>query len=1101
MVYREAADKIAAREAQREATGPLLVLDVSGRPGQDGANGLDGRDGFSSGSDGEDGLHAGTPDRGEHAGAIAITLRSDARDGVATVAGRTESYRHGAHEVLGEVEFRRAGNVELIARGGAGGAGGRGGSGGNGARGRDGSDATRYSSGGNGGRGGDGGNGGEGTSGASGGNGGNIVVRVAERDAHLLMLVKGDIGGGRGGAPGQNGAGGLGGRGGRGGSSYSWTETESYRDSNGNTQTRSTSHRNSGGSDGRPGRPGRDANAVLHPGKRGKEGNFTIEVLDERGTIARYERCYDVQLLGFRHRNENDDGIYEPEEKVFVGAVEIENTGGMPLPAHQDIIVRLVDDGWIAPAPEQKLVLPHALPAGGRHVFENEELALQLRVFRPQRSDVPLAAPETIRLVAELPSVHRSFGGFFGPGAADHGRIVIRFPIEVSRLETLYSLAPGQAARIRWAIRNVSGKTFGSAGEVRRAVAVKLVLGGGELGANGIHFFDRDTLVPLTDGYECEVPEIGPNEVMTFEGTIAIPENAPPYTSARLVVSAQLGHIADPERVRAIQYQEITIRVGRPFDARGSDVLLVVNNRSTAEEVAAWERLVAALGLSVSTWDASLEAGVDVLRRTALGEQAYRLVIVLNNTMDTGAGEKRPSALVDKETSLALADRGIHVIYAGKGPAFDTLLVPTNPAGEADDVLDAIVENARGDRIGGTSHTIVVRAWYIWPWSTPRAEHLERRARALAERLERAYPERRYVVVHRFDFVQEEKKGFSRLYKLGTIEVRRTLDRTRGAITNLEVDPNELHAPSFVDDDATFAVVAAALPFADKLRLLDGEMPFGARRPPLLGGCPDVIVAAVLDSLVREQVNLAREGWRKGAGYDELLRAMPMLEDLAKHAFAAGPLDGDRAKRFVELIAWLDFIARDHDRFWEWLPPLVFLRRGPTLRRAVRARLEELVLRVADPKSTWMAIAERRAEIALTYRDKKKAREVERAHELAAERLHAHIASRRLELDESIPSKLLDAAEHDAIAQKDAGRAARAKKIVDGANAAKENLLLRTTCAELLAKTRSEAAPREATPPPATRVADDAGALDALAELREDGASAFGSLSKARDNA
>jgi hypothetical protein len=268
----------------------------------------------------------------------------------------------------------------------------------------------------------------------------------------------------------------------------------------------------------------------------------------------------------------------------------------MPLPAHHDVIVRLVDDGWIAPTPERRLVLPRSLAPGTRHVFEKEELELTLRVFRPQRTDGPLAAPETIRLVAELPDVRRDFAAT-SPEA--DGRIVIRFPVEVSPIETLYSLAPGQAARVRWSIANVSDKAFGSTGEIKRAVAVKLVLGGGELGPRGVRFFDEaDRHVPLTDGWEEEVPLLGPKATLAFEGTVAIPTDAPAYTSARLVVSAELGHIAAPDRVRAVQLREITIRVGRPFDARGSDVLLVVNNRTTAEEVAAWERLAAALGLS-----------------------------------------------------------------------------------------------------------------------------------------------------------------------------------------------------------------------------------------------------------------------------------------------------------------------------------------------------------------------------------------------------------------------------------------------------------------------------------------------------------------------
>src|SRR6185295_9131902 len=203
----------------------------------------------------------------------------------------------------------------------------------------------------------------------------DIVVRVDDRDTHLLMLVAQDIGGGKGGREGENGDGGSGGPGGEGGSSYSWTETESYTDSNGQSQTRTTFHSNSGGSDGPSGRSGRPGTARLTRGNNGDGGSFTIEVRDARGKVlTRASSRYDVQLVSFRHRNANDDGIYEPEEQVFVSHLEVVNTGGMPLPAHHDVLVRLHDDGWIAPAEGQRFTLPRSLAPGERHVFTEHEV-------------------------------------------------------------------------------------------------------------------------------------------------------------------------------------------------------------------------------------------------------------------------------------------------------------------------------------------------------------------------------------------------------------------------------------------------------------------------------------------------------------------------------------------------------------------------------------------------------------------------------------------------------------------------------------------------------------------------------------------------------
>ncbi len=1110
MPYREPANELARREAVVEK-GPLLRLDASGRRGEDGADGHAGRDGITFGGDGARGGDASPARAGEAAGQIAVGLRStNESETSAVVSIELRSGAEGERRGEAEIDFARPGELELVAIGGRGGDGGNGGRGGDGASGRAGSDATRYFSGEDGGPGGNGGDGGNGSSGASGGRGGDVVVRVSEEDTPLLMLVRSDVRGGDGGRAGENGSEGRGGPGGRGGSSYSWTETESYRDSNGNNQTRTTFHSKSGGSDGRSGRSGRPGQADVRAGQKGPSGSVTIEVRDEAGGTATYPSRYDVRLVSFEHRNANDDGIYEPEERVFLSEVTVQNTGEMPLPKHHDVIVRIADDGWIAPVAEQKLVLPRALAPGEAHVFAREELELSLRMFRPQKSGPPLAAPETIHLLAELPRVRRRFGGFETPNAP-YGNIVIRFPIEVSEPTALYSLAPGQATRIRWRLTNVSQKPFGLASEQGRAVGVRLVRDGGEVHADGIHLFASAStassgsndvqLVPLAHGLDADVPRVGDGEVVPFEATIAIPSDATPYTTARFVVSAELGHIAEPRRARAVHLQEIRICVGRPFDARGADVLLVVNNRTVAEEVAAWEELVRSSGLTVSVWDAALEGGVAVLRDIAAGAHAYRLVIVLNNEFDTSVGEQIPSGLVDKATSMALARRGTHVLYVGRETKLARLLVPTD--GDAPELAEAEIDEKAvlaACAVVAPGEAVVrfeARAWYTWPWSEPKAEHLAKRARALSALLARTYPERRYVVIHDFAPVVERRVAWVRRIVLGSIEVRRSLDVAPGAIANVQADANAMHDPAFARADVMYAVALRALPFAAKLQLLDAALPFGARTADVADGCPDAVVAAVLGDLVREQRAACEDGWR----HAELETALSLLKSLEQFGFAtpiAHDDGGVRAARLVELVAWLDLIARDHPRFWEWIPPLSLLRRRPQLRRVVRASLVRLVARVIgnDAKAAWQAIATRRKELRKAIRRRKKDLELTSTCALGFtdDRLAAAISGRAITSDAGVlprGERVVDKRRHDEIRAKESARSQRAAGVATSAASARASLLRTETCEELLArvlpKTRVEVA---------TSVLDAAvleqehdamleGSATSLAELRE----------------
>jgi len=1104
--YRKTASEIARGEAVVE-TGPLLRLDASGRRGRAGADGHDGRDGVTAGSDGDRGGDASPAEPGEPAGRMDIELRSvDASDTRAHVAIDLRSGAEGQRRGEAEVDFARAGEIELVAVGGRGGNGGDGGRGGHGARGRAGADATRWSSGDDGGPGGDGGDGGSGSSGAAGGGGGAVVIRLSEHDTPLLLLVRNDVRGGEGGAPGENGGIGRGGPGGRGGSSYSWTESESYRDANGNHRTRTTHHSKSGGSSGRPGRNGRPSSALLYAGKNGAPGSVKIEVRDDAGTTTSYRSRYDIRLVSFQHRNANDDGIYEPEEKVFVSRVAIQNTGGMPLPKHHDVIVRIADDGWIAPVPEQTLVLPRSLAPGEIHVFEREELELTLRMFRPQKAGPPLAAPETIHLLAELPRVRRRFGELETPGAP-HGNIVIRFPIEVSEPTALFSLAPGQATRIRWRLTNVSGRPFGLASEQGRAVGVRLVLDGGEIRADGVHLFARDPasteerLIALDHGLDLDVPHVDAGQEIPFEATIAVPHDAAPYTTARFVVSAELGHIADPRRARAVHLQEIRVCVGRPFDARGADVLLVVNNRTVADEVAAWEELVRASGLTVSVWDAALEGGVAVLRDVAAGAHSYRLVVILNNRFDTPAGERLPSVLIEKSTSMALARHGTHVLYVGRAPDLAALLVPTdgeNPelAGpEADD--DTVLAACANAAIGEAAVRFQARSWFSWPWTEPNEQHLARRARTLSSRLARAHPDRRYVVVHDFAPVVERRVAWLRRVILGSIEVRRSFDVAPGAVASIQAEAENMHAPAFVRADVTFAATLRALPFPAKLQLLDGALPFGARTPHVPDGCPDAIIAAVLGDLVREQDAASEDGWRRSP----LAAALPLLMTLERTAFASAIEPGDggpRAARLVELIAWLDLVARDHPRFWEWLPPFSLLRRRPQLRRVVRASLVRLVARVmgAGEKATWRAITERRKELRRSIRRRRKQLELasSSASAFVHDRLAAAVLERAVSSDVTVlprTERNIDKRRHDDLRAKDISRSERAASVATSAANARANLLREESCEELLARAlpRTRVAPdvlstNEPTPAEAHEHTLE-GSAAGLAELRE----------------
>lgn len=1096
-VYRSPQGDAARRRAAPEAPEVIDRLDASGRRGADGSDGARGQSGIHSGEDGRSGGDAGPAQRGQDAGWFDVRLAPvDEAGAAARLTGRGATPDGQAHEIDRELAIGDSGFIDLITRGGDGGVGGSGGMGGNGARGRDGSDATRYSRGTDGGSGGGGGDGGDGSSGADGGRGGHVKVTVDARDTHLLMLVRHDVGGGKGGAAGSNGQGGCGGAGGRGGSSYSWSEEESYTDSQGNRHTRTTWHSNSGGSDGSTGRGGRPGSARLHPGSDGAAGTFAIAV-EEGGRTATYPSRYELQLTGVQHESDNQDGISEPGEEIHVSRVEVQNAGGMPTPAHREVVITLVDRDWVVPEAEQRLVLPRSLAPGERHVFETEALTFTLGQYHPQAASDPLREEARFHLRAFLPAVRRGFDHFEESLPAGASSLLVQFPVQISPIQTLHALAPGEAARVRWTVTSISKKAFGARSALRRGVAVRLRLHDSDLGPDEVHCFDESgRRVPLDQGYARPIDVLDAGASLSFEVTLAIDPGAAPYRSAGLRLELHLGEIGAPEKLRPIQYRDFTVRVAERFDAQpDADLLLVVGNRTTQEELGAWRALAAAAGCRAAVWDLSREGapGVEVLARFE-----GRTVVVLNASMDTVLGDRSPRHHIDKHELLRAAAAGTRFAFVGRRVELGKLLVPTPasdggasaalvPAGEGAPADKAwLAEEGEGSaRLRQEAARACARVEVherFWLWGKPREDALAKRALAVQRALEAELPERRYVVVH--DFAPERRPGsWPRQYLAGSLEIRRTLDTAAAAVLFAPADDAALHRPEFVLSRDNVAFLLAALPFEAKLARL-GVLLAGA---PLLpgggttaaaaassGAVPsreallELLIGAVLLDLAHEQAALVRQRWCFRRDLADVSAKLPRLARLARADWLRAPLSPDtgEGRAFLRLAAWLRFLAEDHGHWLAFLPPLLFVRRGPKVRRAAGRLIDELVRRAfagEPPHDEPARVRWKQARAAI----RKLVAEFDRDREQSlgrAGRAVGHCLS-ALGLPDDGRGAITDAdqlhhaedrvltrAEHTAIVKDDERRVQRRAKLMEAGAAARAALLLPEGCEALLAR-------------------------------------------------
>lgn len=1083
----------------QEEAGALASFDVSGAPGLRGRDGADGRAGEGRGESGTHGQAAGAAQPGQAAGSIQLSLRRS--ETAIQLSGELllpDGRRQPIQDAISLQKLRAHREIELAARGGNGGHGGNGGRGGSGARGRDGSDATRTSDGGNGGSGGDGGDGGDGSSGAAGGDGGVISVTVAERDTALLMLLAHDCSGGDGGAAGQNGIAGIGGPGGEGGDSYSWSETERYTDSSGNSQTRSVSHRNSGGSDGRPGRDGRWGDAALAPGAPGALGRFSIQVRaegSEGGGVTSYPSRYHLRLLDFRHTGSHPDGIYEPGEIVRVSDIVVENVGGMPLPTADEVAVELLLGDWVRPERSERgeaadaaepgasgrLLCAPGLGAGERQRLEGE-LRFRLREYEPEEPGPALAVREEIGHRAFIPAVKREFSGFQDEAAREAGRLVVSFPARIASVESLRALAAGEATRVVVKVHNDSAMALGARSSTGRVLRVRVTTApGSELDDEAVALREGSAELLPSAGFVHDLDVLEAGASAEVEVTLAIRDGAPAYQSFTGQVALELGIWDRPSEPRRIHLQRFEVRVARRFEPSGADVLLVVNHRTGRAAVEAWEQLAARLAAKIAVWDLSREGHFD-LERSLGGDLslaqhfAGKAMVILNNELDGPLGPTRAHAWLRSEQVTRAAATGLDVAFVGQGANLRHLLLagveqaPAAVAGEAGvlgeavatiDSHAAVVEAMRSGLHAATS--TCRRSYFLRFWARPSAAWLEKQARRLSRQLDRALPSRRHVVVYRFHPELERASWWwGSRWQVGTLETLQVLDRVGNAVVQVAVDDQQLGEGTYVRTAATTAAVLAMFDFDEQLgrlrtALRDGDtvalpaeqaLPAGEATDPRSPAAP-ALVDAIVDALVADTTEELVAALASETGASNVAEALPRLAALA-HGLVPVTPETPAAAAVLRLLSRVWFVARSQRGWWHHLPPWRWLGRAPRLAARVGEHVEtllEIAFGATGPAGLATARAAVEAAVAELQRQHREAHRMGQAGKRKGWALELGRAPLLLpevtgdsELLTRPEERVVSGEEHDAIFADEAAGEALRQRLVEAAAAERERL-------------------------------------------------------------
>ena len=845
-------------------------------------------------------------------------------------------------------------SIELRARGGAGGNGGRGGRGQDGDDGIDGSDASAYFPAGDGSNGHGGGPEGNSTNGGDAGAGGRITVTLPIEDLDLAMLIEEhDVRGNNGGRRGMGQGVGRGGQGGRGGAGAWWTEFElqTTRDADGNLHTESVTVLRSrpGGYSGLDGPDGERSSVVTRDGRSSRAGEYALKVRDESGQIRTYPDRFALKLLpGFKLVGKhNDAGFFEPGETIEVHNLKVINAGHCPTPKYQAIKIFLSDtQRWVVGG-EGELQLPKVLEPGETFTFKREHLTFHLRERARSEKGVMISGDQIVPR-SRVTRVEREFTDF-GHGSGQE--IVVRYPIQITPLESLVTLAPNEASRARFRIRNVSNQTIG---RFRRQPELRVAYSVFQRQAGSVADEDLVVANPVNGskvgaggGIERAIEGLKPGEEILVETVIGLKAGAAPYTKAQIQPELFLESLLNKDQINRIQFEPFTLNVAARHEYHpGSDILLIANHGLDKKALDALKETAALKNLTMDIWDFSYYGFFEFSHEIADYEsifKAYRgkTILVLGNDVTTPLGAERVHHLLSPDRVIEAARRfgiKIAVLQPGAGVA-DTVENLTSPvpfrsvepgpidvrefASPADyrrfvqDVAHEI-QRPEGDEFSYLGVTkITVHQTPLWPWSVPQEKNLKNAALKTSRMRTAFAPESKTFLDYEFEpRLVGQKFGLWRTWDVGRLYLRNSVDQSKTSVLGLEVP--RLDDADFIRGEAFQTTFDFALNFSTKLNQLNeillGHLSVGKGR---LSHAETMLQTLLLD-LVHEQNVIRPLRHLSRVPKANLRSKLDLLRELSEHSFSQFNLSpgSDEGRLFVRFIASLKFFNERATPWW-----------------------------------------------------------------------------------------------------------------------------------------------------------------------------------------
>ncbi|RDW71671.1 hypothetical protein BP5796_07705 [Coleophoma crateriformis] len=397
------------------------------------------------------------------------------------------------------------------------------------------------------------------------------------------------------------------------------------------------------GQDGRDGRPGTPSMSRLLPGTDGRPGSGVIEVRLKGGKEHTYHSRYQLELVGFDIEDENEDGIFEPGEHLFVRRIRVRNSGGMPSPTRQTQLQVAPSEYLTQLTNNQGRTFIPQIPANSTITLPG---SIKVMIREPDtlvKPGQPYMKEIALSLQAVMPGLHRRLEHF-----NFQVPVKIQYPLTLLEIDSLATMAQGSENKILIKVHNSGLKSFGGElisprnAKIRMSIPTQV----GSL---------RSPSNSWANDIIQTIGQVKPRETFRLSQTSSIALNAPDHYQAvirvELYISAP-GAVTASRKQRLVQSSHISIQVSASyqFDDR-AEILVVTNSETQQDQFNAIRTFIRDdLGLKMNTWNVSLYGGMNIVNRNNEKAEAeenilkrYRgkTIILLGSTFTHfGSGKK-----------------------------------------------------------------------------------------------------------------------------------------------------------------------------------------------------------------------------------------------------------------------------------------------------------------------------------------------------------------------------------------------------------------------------------------------------------------------------